>query len=528
MNQNNKKFKVLLVYPDIPGQWVPPVTIGIFTSLLKRAGFEVDLFDATFYLEDEKSLEVEKRVESGQVRKFSYENALGVKLKPNLVKGFLEKIDSSKPDLLMVSVVEGALKRTLDLLDAVKDRNIPHVVGGVFVTAVPEIAIAYPQIKTICVGEGENAVLKVAERLRDGLSIDDVPNLWLKKEDGQIIKNPLGPLVDINDILPDYSLFENTRFYRPMGGKVLRTIPLETSRGCPFTCAYCNSPMWTRLYRNNCQAVFVRRKRIDRVIEEMKYLVKEYKPELLYIIDDCFLARPEGEFNEFVRQYREINLPFFIITRIEYITEERVKLLKEINCYRISVGIECGNEEFRRTKLKRFMANEKLLKHMKILAQSGIPFSVNNIIGFPDETRDLIFDTIELNRQVSGYDTLTVSIFTPYHGTELREDAIKSGYLDANVPVIHTRESSLLRMPQLTAQQIDGLMRTFVMYVRFPKKWWPYIKIAEEFTEAGNRMFAKLSKMHSEIFLTGDQSNKIKKEPDWDELEKRLSDGKQQ
>ncbi|MFH1780853.1 MAG: radical SAM protein [Candidatus Nealsonbacteria bacterium] len=521
-NQNDQKFKVLLVYPDIPGQWVPPVTIGIFTSLLKKAGFEVDLFDATFYLEDESSLEVEKRVESGQVRKFSYETAIGVKLKSNLIEGFLEKIDSFRPDLLMVSAVEGALKRTLSLLDAANAKNIPHIVGGVFVTAVPEIAIAYSQIKAICVGEGENAVLEVAKRLRDGSSIDDVPNLWIKKEDGRIIKNPLGPLVDINEILPDYSLFEKTRFYRPMGGKILRTIPLETSRGCPFTCTYCNSPMWTKLYRNNCQSVFVRRKRIDRVIEEMQYLVEKYKPELLYIIDDCFLARPEEEFNEFVSRYKEINLPFFIITRIEYITEERIKQLKEINCYRISVGIECGNEEFRKTKLKRYMTNEKLLKHMKILGQGGVPFSINNIIGFPDETRDLIFDTIELNRQVSGYDTLTVSIFTPYHGTELREDAIQKGYLDPETPVIHTRESSLLRMKQLTVQQIDGLMRTFVMYVRFPKEWWPHIKIAEEFTEEGNRMFAKLSKMHSEIFLSVDQSNKITREPDWDQLEKQL------
>lgn len=526
MNQNNEKFKVLLVYPDIPGQWVPPVTIGIFTSLLKRAGFEVDLFDATFYLEDEASLEVEKRVESGQVRKFSYETALGIKLKSNLVEGFLEKIESFKPDLLMISAVEGALKRTLALLDAANARNIPNIVGGVFITAAPEIAIAYPQIKILCVGEGENAVLEVAKRLRDGLKIDDVPNLWIKKEDGQIIKNPLGPPVDINDILPDYSLFEKTRFYRPMGGKVLRTIPLETSRGCPFTCTYCNSPMWTKLYKNSCQAVFLRRKRIDRVIEEMKYLMKEYNPELFYIVDDCFLARPEEEFNEFVKQYKEINLPFFIITRIEYATEERIKQLKEINCYRISVGIECGNEEFRRTKLKRYMTNEKLLKHMKILGRGGIPFSVNNIIGFPDETRDLIFDTIELNRQVSGFDTLTVSIFTPYHGTELRETAIQKGYLDSEVPVIHTRESSLLHMPQLSRSEIDGLMRTFVMYVRFPKKWWSHIKKAEEFTEEGNRIFAKLSKIHSEIFLSGDQSDKVKKEPDWDELEKQLSDEK--
>lgn len=524
MNQSNKPFRVLLVYPDIPGQWVPPVAIALFTSILKNAGFEVDLFDATFYLDNESSpLEVEKRIESGQVRKFSYQEALGVKLRSDLVGSFISKVDSFKPDLLVFSLVEGAFKRALSLLDSVKDRNIPHIVGGVFVTAAPEEIITHPQIKVIGPGEGENTVLEVAVRLRAGTPIDDVPNLWIKKENGEVLKNSLGPLVNINNILPDYSLFEKTRFYRPMGGKVLRTIPLETSRGCPFMCTYCNSPMQARLYRDSRQEIYLRRKKIDRVMEEIEYLVNHYNPELIYIVDDCFLARPEEEFQEFVEKYRKVNLPFFIITRIEYITEKRIKQLKEINCYRISVGIECGNEEFRKNILKRFMTNEKLLEHMKILDQGGIPFSVNNIIGFPEETRELIFDTIELNRQAAlGCDTITVSIFTPYHGSELREHAIKKGYLDPEAPVIHTRKSSLLRMKQLTSQQIDGLMRTFVMYVRFPKKWWPYIKIAEDFTPEGNEAFAKLSKIHYELYLAGDQSSQLKKEINWDQLEKQF------
>lgn len=523
MTQKNKQFKVLLVYPDIPGQWVPPVTIGIFTSLLKEAGFTVDLFDATFYTDDGASfLEVEKRVESGQVRRFSYEKALGVKMKDNLVDAFVSKVDEFKPDLIVLSVVEGALKRALILLESIKDKNIPHVVGGVFVTASPEEAISYPQIKVIGVGEGENAVLEVAKRMREGKEIDDVQNLWIKKEDGSIIKNPLGPLIDINTILPDYSLFEKTRFFRPMGGKVFKTIPLETSRGCPFTCAYCNSPMWNKLYQEKRQQIFVRRKSIDKVIREMEYYLREYKPELFYMIDDCFLARPEKEFNEFVEKYSKIKLPFFIITRIEYITEEKLKKLKEINCYRISVGIECGNEKFRRDVLKRYMANDKLIENFKVLAKGSIPFSVNNIIGFPDETRELIFDTISLNRQISGYDTLTVSIFTPYHGTLLRKEAIEKGYLNPDILAIHTRESSLLHMPQLSREEIDGLMRTFIMYVKFPKTWWPYIEKAEKFTEEGNKMFKKLSQIHQDIYLSGDQFSGPKKEPDWDKLEEEI------
>ena len=507
---------------------VLPGAIGIFTAILKKAEFELDLFDATLYKTD-GSVSPEKRVDYLQARKFSYKENLGIELKPDLIGSFRNKVDSFEPDLLVFSVVEDAFLQALSLLDAVQDKNIPHIMGGVFATTAPELAMSYPQIKMIGIGEGEGAVLKLAERLRDGLSFDDIPNTWVKKDGsknspqgGTIIKNPLGPLVDIEKIMPDYSLFEKVRFYRPMGGKIFKTIPLETARGCPYQCTFCDSPMWSRLYHENCHEVFLRRKGVDRLIEEIRYFVKEYNPELLYIIDDTFLARPIEELKDFAQKYQEFKIPFWINTRPETITQEKADLLKQMNCYRMSIGVECGNEEFRKTKLKRFGSNEEILKSVDILSKSGLVFSVNNMIGFPDETRELIFDTIEFNRKLSGYDSLTVSIFTPYHGSKLREEAVQKGYLDAKTIPNHTTSSSSLHMPQLSVEAIDGLMRTFTMYVGFPKTWWPYVEKAEKFTPEGNEIFQKLSKIYYDVFLAKDQFHKSKEAPDWDELVKQI------
>jgi radical SAM superfamily enzyme YgiQ (UPF0313 family) len=514
-----QRFRVLLVYPNIPGMLVPSVAIGLFTSILKKAEFEVELFDATLYMMNENVSPL-KRVEYAQARKFSYEEDLGIKLESNLIEAFISKIDSFKPNLLVVSVVEDAFKQTLTLLDSITERNIPHIVGGVFITAAPEKAISSPQINTIGLGEGENTVLEIAERLRARVGSEDIPNTWIKKDNGSLIKNPLGPLVDINEVLPDYSLFDKVRFYRPMGGRILKTVPLETYRGCPYNCTYCNSPMWNRFYKENLQGIFLRKKRIDRLVEEIEYLAREYNPELIYIIDDSFMARPEKEFREFVKRYKEFKIPFWFNTRPENITEEKMELLREINCYRISIGIECGNEEFRKKKLERKASNDELVERIRILSRSSIAFSINNIIGFPDETRELIFDTIEFNRQLSGYDALTVSIFTPYHGTALRDEAVRKGYLDPETLTTHTTASSLLSMPQLSSKQIDGLMRTFAMYVKFPKKWWHYIEEAEEFSTKGNEMFDKLSNIYHALYLSTDQFDKYQEEPDWDMLEK--------
>ena len=100
MKNNNKKFRVLLVCPNIPGMLVAPIAIGLFTTILKKAGFEVDLFDATLY-EDEPSVSPTKRVEYLQARKFSYKKNLGIELKPDVIGSFVSKVDSFKPGLLV-------------------------------------------------------------------------------------------------------------------------------------------------------------------------------------------------------------------------------------------------------------------------------------------------------------------------------------------------------------------------------------------------------------------------------------------
>ncbi len=113
--------------------------------------------------------------------------------------------------------------------------------------------------------------------------------------------------------------------------------------------------------------------------------------------------------------------------------------LKEVGCYRISFGIEAGNEQFRQKILRRKITNEELIaKFADVIAPSGIAFSLNVIIGMPGETRELVMDTIELIRSISGYDALTVSIFTPYHGTVLRDVAVLNGWLESSLITRHT------------------------------------------------------------------------------------------
>ena len=508
-------FRVLLVYPNLTMMLVPSLAMALFTSILKSAGYTVDLFDTTHYVHEISSSE-DNRTKWLQLRPFDQKKLLGKELKTDILGDFVRKVDDFKPDLMIVSVVEDTFLQAVTLLDAVKGAEIPSVVGGVFCTAAPEMAFSYPQVKMMGVGEGEETVRQVAERVRLGQSCDNVQNLWVKHDDGSVAKNAMGPLENINKPYPDFSLFDEARFYRPMGGRTFKTIPLETYRGCPYTCTFCNSPMQVTVMRDNGIGNFLRRKKISTLRDEIQYMIDEHNPEYFFIVDDSFLARPDAEIREFVDMYQEFKIPFWFNTRPENINPERLDLLKSVNCDRMSFGMECGNEEYRRKVITRAPTNEKVIESFKIIAQGKIAFSVNSMIGFPGEERDMIFETIELNRQLRGFDSLSQAIFTPYHGTKLRELAIEKGYLSEDSISTHTTASSMLNMPMITPQELDGLIKTFNLYVRFPKEEWPQIRKAEADTPEGNKIFDEYQGIFNARYLQGTQ----KTPEDWEDTDR--------
>ena len=506
--KDKKEFKVLLVYPNLTMMLVPSLAIGIFTNILKKEGYSVDLFDTTHYVSEENS-SPQNRVKYLQAREFSDTNDLGVRIKTDLLGEFRQKVLEYQPDFLIYSVVEDCFTQTLSLMDQIKDLDIPHLVGGVYPTAAPETCISHELINCIGLGEGEHIILDMSEAVRCGKDYRRINGIWFKEHD-QVIKNPRGPLVAINKGQePDFSLFDESRFNRPMGGRIFRTIPIESYRGCPFTCTYCNSPMQVSLAREAELGNFLRTKTMNVLKDEITRTVELYDPEFLYFIDDSFTARKQSDIFDFCDMDEEFKIPFWFNTRPETCTLEMLQRLKEVGAYRISFGIESGNEQFRRKVLTRNVSNKKLKDAFDVIAQSGVAFSLNLIIGLPGETRELVMDTVEFCRTIYGFDTVTVSIFTPYAGTVLRDVAVNNNWLDKNHLTTHTTTKSQLNMPPpyLSSSDIDQLMRVMPLYIYFPKSEWPKLKRAEINDDEGNKILKYYSDIYTKDFLKQNQDD---------------------
>lgn len=501
-----RDFKVLFIYPNLRGMNMLPYSIGLFTSILKRDGVDVAIFDTTYY-KMEKDFDSDKEKEKNlAVRPFDM-SAKGITLETTDPFDDLEALVASyKPDLIAVSVTEDMFPLGMSLLERIDKYNVLTLMGGVFATFAPHKVLKHKEVDIACVGEGEDALLELCQHLREGKDYSRIQNLWVKQPDGGIQKNPMRHALDVNkNPLPDFSLFEDARLYRPMAGKVYRMLPVETHRGCPYACTYCNSPATRELYRASGAGNFMRKKSIQKVREELEYYLKEYKAEYFYFWADTFFAYTHAEFDEFVDMYKDFKIPFWCQTRPETITEDRVKRLREVGLHRMSLGIEHGNEEFRKRLINRRVSNDLIIKAFDIIGKYQLPagVSVNNIVGFPTETPELAMDTVELNRRIADkVDTANCYAFTPFHGTPLREMSVKLGYIEEDTFTGCLTGEPVLNMPQFPKEKIKAIMKTFNMYVRFPRDRWPDIAIASEDTPQGNEMFGKLRKEFLEKYYS--------------------------
>ena len=493
-------MRILFVYPNTMASTLVPINLSQLSACLKEKGFEVDLFDTTFYKTEEISSE-QKRVELLQIKPFDLaDRGLEFK-KDNIYDDLRKKISQFQPDLMGFTLVEDTWELTKSLLNVVKDFDIPVIAGGVLVTAVPEEIISHHDIDMVCLGEGEETLIELCQKIERGEDYSDIKNIWIKK-DGKVVKNTLRRLQDI-DALPyiDYEIWGRERLGRPMFGKIYTMIHVEIDRGCPNQCAYCAAPVLSNFFRKEGCGPYYRRKKIPRVMAELEYLAKKYRPDYINFNSETFLAKPAEELKEFAEEYKKrIHLPFWAQTRPETITEEKIKILKEMGVNSMNFGIEHGNEAFRKKMLQRYGSNQQIIDGLALVEKYQIPYTANNIIGFPEETRDLIFDTIELNRQLNPR-TINCSMFVPYRGTPLRKYCLEKGYLDEDAKVHNVTDGVRLKMSSISYEELKGLQRTFSLYIRFPKSEWSRIKIAEKFDEEGNRIFEEYKNIYQERYF---------------------------
>ena len=480
-------LKILFVEIGTALEMGIPPNLAILTGEAKQAGFQVELFSANRYKYKEKQGD-QTRIDTLQLPPTIKSEIKIEYKKTNIFDDFKEKISKFKPDIIAFSITEISYLKCIELVNIIEDNNIFVIIGGVYAILNPDQVIENKRVNAICIGEGEKTFVKLCHLIQNKKLDYNTDNFWFRN-DSQIIKNKVAPLANMEqNIFQDWSCWEMPpRSYKIMNGKIGRTALIELSRGCLHNCSFCANCVLNSIFKKN-----YRERSIKSFIKEINHLKKQYDLSFIYIVDENFLATSKKRFNEFIKEYEKIKIPFWIETRPELITIEKIQKLKKVGLEVLNIGIEQGDDNFRKTILNRRVKDEDIIRAVQICSEEKVRIGVNIIIGFPTETREHIFKTINLVKKASP-DFSIMHLFQPYIKTPLRQKCLEMNLIDKNF-ICEDHRLNGIPTGYLSVEELQGLMRTFNLYINQPEEKWTEIEKAEKFDENGNNIFKKLAK----------------------------------
>ena len=448
----------------------PPGGVAIISACLKRAGYHnVELFDATWYpVDKDLASATNDRDRSRQARQmfpeYKWERS---DLDPNMFMledvdmytAWRQKVIDFKPDVIISSVVEDTYYLWKKFMDQVTDRKFISIAGGVFCTYFPQAFEG--KCDYILRGEGDEVVPELMDLIEQGKDGHHLMNVH---------PNPMRPALNVNTLPPtDHTIFDERSLYRPFQGKIIKIATVETQRGCPFKCKFCNSPSNAALYKGETDSLFFRKRTVQHQEEEIIDLIEKHNIEVLWIVTDTFLTMSKKGFDEWAEMYSKYKLPFFTQTRPELLSPYQAQTLKELGCLKLNMGVEHGDPKFRREVIGRIYDNQKAIDAFRIAREAGLSTTCNFIIGYPYETMENCMQSVELAAQLGCNDT-NAFIYTPYHGTPMRDMCVQGGFIedDLIVEMRHDDQGTYLNMPKpyMSREEIQYMYNNFVRLFR--------------------------------------------------------------
>ena len=337
-------------------------------------------------------------------------------------------VKAFEPDILAFSTMTAGVTFALETIKKLKKATGAFtLMGGPHATFYPEI-INEEGLDAVCIGEGEGAIVDLADAIDKKRDIYGIKNLWIKDREtpGTIYKNEVRERSDINELpIFDRDIYFNK--YKELAEAPTKKIFI--AKGCPFDCSYCFNKALKEMYKG--KGKYLQFYTVDRVLDEIRLINEKWGMTWLQIITDTVNV-DKAWFMEFMKRYKEeFDIKYICNVRIDRIDEEIVKMMKESGCDRVNYGIEHGNYEIRKNVLKRDMSDEDIIRGGQLFNKYGMRVQTANIIGVPHETLETAMSTVWLNRKIKP-DIAQIFILQPYPKTQIYDYAREHDFLDAD------------------------------------------------------------------------------------------------
>lgn len=328
-------------------------------------------------------------------------------------------VATHQPDVIAISCLSFSQAAFHDVAAAVKLARPETLVmgGGPYASSLRMRVLDDPNVDILIFDEGEQTFLELVGRLVTGEDYQDVAGICYRDSAGRVRMTKARELIADLDTLPlpalDMVDFDNYAAFNPHLDTGGRFFPIVTSRGCPFTCIYCHDLHGKR----------TRFRSPDSVLTEIKHLYYEHDVRCFYIYDDIFNVRRERA-KEICRRIidsdMDIAIDFLNGLRADLMDHELIDLMIDAGTYYFAYAIETATPRIQ-DLIQKHNKLDVLADTIEYTVQQGegrCVVATYNMIGFPTETEDEVWNTIEFNRSLSHH-IADVAVAIPQENTEL-------------------------------------------------------------------------------------------------------------
>jgi radical SAM superfamily enzyme YgiQ (UPF0313 family) len=374
----------------------PPIGIMSLSSVLKRAGHECIMFDQA---------------------------------NPETPNEFIiEEIKKKKPALVglsFLSTTSYPYAKILARAIRAEDSKVKLAFGGVFASLNSVLVKQQcPEVDFVCRGDGEQLLLDLIERMDDPSTVASLT--WAK--DGKVMNNPnrppernldQWPFPDRESLKLDF--VESMPLDVPAVLSMERFTTMQTSRGCPWSCVFCDIPIFNEgKWRSRSP---------QHVVDEFKHL-REQGYGSVYFVDDHFLLQPR-RIDAICKGINEngINIQWGCEGRVDSVAQHLFPAMAKAHCRTLMFGLESGSQKIL-DRVKKEQTLEEITTAVTNAKKAGIEIVHGFfVVGNPDETVADMKATFDFAAKLP-LDTFGFNRLCVYRGTPLWHEYVNRGLIN--------------------------------------------------------------------------------------------------
>jgi anaerobic magnesium-protoporphyrin IX monomethyl ester cyclase len=335
-------------------------------------------------------------------------------------------IKDYNPDVVGITAMTHEINEASEIASKLKAViDVPTVVGGCHVTALPEKTLAEFGIFDYGVyGEGEKTTIELLEHI--GRRVTNPYNIkgLIFRNEGKVVVNPPRQFMTTDELdalpRPAFHHYYGAKNAHALASKDSYYVMLS-SRGCPYNCAFCMQVLGKKVRRRSAQSI----------LREIDYAVEHYGAHTFNFADEIFLF-DDRKTRNILRLFIQRDLPKRIrwsaLTRANFVNPELISLAKKAGCFRLEMGVESGDDGILKAIGKNITV-EQVRQSVETIKKTGISLGTYYILGHPNETIETLRKTVDLAVELNT-DVIAVGLMVPYPGTRIFDMALqgKNGY----------------------------------------------------------------------------------------------------